>query len=142
MPHDPLKTLMRLRRQAVDEGRRNLATSLDAASAASDAVRRAELAIIKETDRASQPDGSDQLVEAFAAWLPGARTRVAQALALQDRQEAEVARRRAELTACRAALEAIEQLRAARQSVEDEALAKREARQIDEAASRPKIDRE
>ena len=54
MPHDPLKTLLGVRRRAVEEGRRTLAASLDAAGVAAEAVREAELAIIQETERATR----------------------------------------------------------------------------------------
>lgn len=137
MPHDPMKTLLRVRLRAVEEGRRTLAASLDAAAAASEAVRGAELAIFRETQRASEPSGSDSLVEAYAAWLPGARRRVAQALALQDRHEAEVARCRADLTACRSALESIQTLCDRRAAAVADALARREAQELDETGSRP-----
>lgn len=138
MPHDPLKTLLRVRNLAVEDGRRGLALSLDAANVAALALREAEMAIVRETERASDASGGDQLVEAFAAWLPGARRRVTQALFWQDRQDAEVARCRADLTACRQALESLQQLCADRQAVEDEAAARQEAQMLDEAASRAK----
>jgi flagellar biosynthesis chaperone FliJ len=140
MPHDPLQALLRVRRRAVEEGRRTLAISLDAASIAAEAVREAELAIIRETERATESGGGDNLVEAFAAWLPGARRRVAQALDWQDRQEAEVARCRADLTACRQALESLEQLCTSRRMRADEAAARQEAQRLDEAGSRPRPD--
>jgi hypothetical protein len=138
MPHDPLKTLLRVRNLAVEDGRRGLALSLDAANVAALALREAEMAIVRETERASDASGGDQLVEAFAAWLPGAQRRVTQALFWQDRQDAEVARCRADLTACRQALESLQQLCADRQAVEDETAARQEAQMLDEAASRAK----
>jgi flagellar biosynthesis chaperone FliJ len=140
MPNDPLQTLLRVRRQAVEEGRRTLAISLDAASVAAEAVREAELAIIRETERATECTGGDQLVEAFAAWLPGARRRVAQALSWQDRQDSEVARCRADLTACRQALASLEQLCAKRQALNEAAATRQETQRLDEAGSRPKPD--
>jgi flagellar biosynthesis chaperone FliJ len=138
MPNDPLQTLLRLRRRAVEEGRRTLAISLDAASIAAEAVREAELAIIRETERATESSGGDNLVEAFAAWLPGALQRVVQAGDWQDRQEAEVARCRADLTACRQALESLEQLCAGRRMRADETAARQEAQRLDEAGARPR----
>lgn len=138
MPHDPLKTLLRVPNLAVENGRRGLALSLDAANVAALALREAEMAIVRETERASDASGGDQLVEAFAAWLPGAQRRVTHALFWQDRQNAEVARCRADLTACRQALESLQQLCADRQAVEDEAAARQEAQMLDEAASRAK----
>jgi flagellar biosynthesis chaperone FliJ len=139
MAADPLQTLLRIRRQSVEEGRLSLALSLDAASIAAEAVREAELAIIRETERATEA-GGDHLVEAFAAWLPSARRRVTQAIEWQDRQESEVARCRADLTACRQALESLEELHADRLAREAEAANRQEARLLDEAAARPRPD--
>ena len=93
-----------------------MADSLEAAAIAAKAARAAELAITREMQRASATDGGDNLVEAFAAWLPAARQRAAHAQARQDRQEADVARCRADLAACRSALEAIESLIETRQA--------------------------
>ncbi len=138
MPHESLKTLLKIRHKAVEDGRRSLALSLDAASIAAEAVHEAENAILREMERASDSAEGDHLVEAFAAWLPGARRRVTQALEWQDRQEAEVARCRAELTACRQALESLQQLCADRQAIADGMAARQEAQQVDEAASRPR----
>ena len=140
MPHDPLETLLRVRRRAVDEGRRALGISLAAATAAANAVRARELEIARETEHANDPNGEDSLVEAFAAWLPGARQRVTQVLADQDRQEAEVARCRADLTACRTALETLEQLRDSRRATLETARAKHDQRQLDEIVSSRKIE--
>ena len=116
MANDSLQALLTVRRRAVDEGRRALADSLEAAATAAKAARAAELAITREMQRASATDGGDSLVEAFAAWLPAARQRAAHAQARQDRQDADVARCRADLAVCRSALEAIEQLIESRQA--------------------------
>ena len=140
MPHDPLQTLLRVRRIAVEDGRRVLAASLDASTVATDALRQAERAITLEIERASEPGGSDNLVEAFAAWLPGAKRRVAQARDWQGRQEAEVSRCRADLNACRQALEMLEQLCTERKAAADKERSRQEVLRIDEAASRPRPD--
>ena len=66
MANDSLQALLTVRRRAVDEGRRALAESLDAAAAAAKAARAAELAITREMQRASATDSGDNLVEAFA----------------------------------------------------------------------------
>lgn len=130
MSNDPLQALLTVRRRTVDEGRRALADSLDAAAVAAKAARAAELAITREMQRASATDGGDNLVEAFAAWLPAARQRAAQAQARQDRQEAEVARCRADLAVCRSALEAIEQLVEARQAEREAGRARHEQAEL------------
>lgn len=133
MPHDPLSTVLRLRRHAVEEARRGLATNLASAAAAAEAARIAEQSIEHEAVRASDPDGDDSLVEAFAAWLPGARVQATQARALHERREAEVSRCRAELAACRIALETIESLIAQRNGEAARTTARRMQQSLDEA---------
>lgn len=118
MLRDPIETTLWLRKRAVDEVKRDLARQLTAAAEASAALQEAERTLDDETRRVSSGDGDDSLVEAFAAWLPGARQRVAQAQSASEWHEAEVARTRAELAACRAGLEAIETLISRRQQVE------------------------
>lgn len=132
MPAEPLQTLQRIRKRAVEEGRKALATSLDAAAAALAAVREAEQAILRETARATETAGGDDLVEAFAAWLPAARHRLSQALNMRDRAEAEVARRRADLSACRSSLAAIEELCTARLAERLDRAARSEARELED----------
>ena len=140
MPHDPLDAVLRLRQTAVDEARRCLAVSLAAATTAADAARTAEQAIEQEAELASDPDGEDSLVEAFAAWLPAGRHHAAQAHALHERYEAEVSRYRAGLAACRTALETIESLILQRQTDKNRAEDRRMQLALDESARRPAAD--
>ena len=138
MASDSLQALLTVRRRAVDEGRRALADSLEAAAAAGKAARAAELAITREMQRASATDGGDNLVEAFAAWLPAARQRAAHAQARQDRQEADVARCRADLSVCRSALEAIESLIKSRQAEREANRVRQEQAELhDQIAQKP-----
>ncbi len=137
MSHDPLETVLRLRRLAVDASQVALIAGIATATQANDAARAAERSIVDETHRASCPNGDDSLVEALAAWLPAARQRVAQARARHDDTEAEVARCRAELTACRTAFESIEALRDRRLAERESVLAAAEQRSLDDVAARP-----
>jgi flagellar biosynthesis chaperone FliJ len=134
VPRDPLATVLRLRQHAVEEARRAVAVSLATAGAAADAARAAEQAIEREAELASDPEGDDSLVEAFAAWLPSARHHAAQARAMHERHEAEAARCRASLAACRTALETIESLVAQRESEAAKSQARRMQQALDESA--------
>ena len=139
MPHDPLETVLRLRRRAVDECLVALAAGIAAATAAASIARAAERSITDETELASTTYGDDSLVDAFAAWLPAANQRVAQARAGQDRAEAEVIRCRAELAVCRTALESIEALRDQRRATLETARAAAEQRALDDHATHPPL---
>lgn len=136
MRREPLDTVLRLRRHAVDDARRALTDSLVAATAAEMAAHQLQRDIQAETDRAGDVSGDDSMVEAFAAWLPTARQRLDAARSVQERQEAEVARCRAELTASRAAMQAVEGLIAASRAAQAEAREKVAQRGLDEAAAR------
>jgi flagellar biosynthesis chaperone FliJ len=136
MPHDPLETVLRLRRRAVDDARCELVGRVGLASQASAEAVMAEQAIHEEIERASDPAGEDSLVDALAAWLPGARQRVTDARMRHDRAEAEVARCRANLAVTRTALESIEQLQRERRAAVEQARAHRDQLELDETASR------
>ena len=133
---EPLETVRWHRQRAIDDVRQSLAASLAAASSADAEARTAERSIEAEATRASDTSGDDNLVEAFAAWLPGARHRVAQARALQERHEAEANRHRAELAICRTAMEAIETLINNRKAEASAIENRREQHALDEAAAR------
>ncbi len=110
MARDPLASLVRLRRTACDDAQRCLISCVTIEAQAEAAANEAERTIARETHAASDPDGSDTLVEAFAAWLPEARRRTAEARHRLETLQAETARARATLTACRTALETVETL--------------------------------
>lgn len=115
MARDPIATLIKVRKLACDESQRKLVEALGLEDRAEQASHRLELAIAQETEAAADLQGTDAMVEAFAAWLPKIRQQLATArLVLLDRQ-AETMRRRAELTACKTALETVETLQKQRE---------------------------
>ncbi len=136
MPREPLETVLWLRKRAVDEVRQTLARALATEAAANAEARDAEQSIEAEAQRASDPSGGDDLVEAFATWLPGARQRASLARATQERLEAEVACRRAELAATRTGLEVIETLLRQRRDTAAQGILRRMQQSLDEAAAR------
>ena len=105
---DPLASLLRLRRTAVDAARQDLAGCLSAEDAAARTVTELKTAIAREMDAASSLAAEDADVEAFAAWLRQLRPRQAEAHAAHDRARAETARSRAALAAARTAEHAAE----------------------------------
>lgn len=134
---DPLHTVLRLRRAALDEVRQRLAERVEQAARAHDAIRANTATIEREMAAASDSGFDDGAVEAFAAWLPGARQRLAQAHAEHERLEAEVGRLRAELAGCRAAAEAVEALIADRRRAAHEAATRRALAALAEHGARP-----
>ena len=108
---DPLATLARLRRQAVDEARQALIDCVDMEDAAERRAAAAEEAITQELQIASHLSASDHAVERFGVWLHQARHATEAARLQQQRATANTHRARAMLTAARAAAEAIDALR-------------------------------
>jgi len=136
VPHDPLPVLARLRRMAHEEALAALARALQAEGEADARAKQAERLIATETQAASDPAGDDGVVEAFAAWLPGARTRAAQARAACERAQADVSRARAMLAVTRAGVEAVKTLIAEQSARLAAAAARAEQRALDDAAAR------
>ena len=97
---------LRSRHSALEEARRALAASLRAEAAAEAAARDAERAINAGAEAARALTADDSVVEAFAAWLPGARRRADLARLAGVAAQAETFRARAGVALARAALAA------------------------------------
>jgi len=134
VPRDPLAALILLRGRARDDAQRHLVACLAAESRVQGLVDDAERTIASETEAALDLCGSDATVEAFAAWLPIARSRLEQAQRELETLRAETARARAGLAASRTALESVEALQQRRQ---EEARRARERRWQLELEDRP-----
>ena len=136
MTCDPLETLLRLRRLAVDQARRGLADCLRVESQAAHSVAAIEAAIEHETEVATNLASGDAEVEAFATWLRRIRPQQHAAHVAEAEAEAATVQGRAVLAAARAAVRAAEEMleqHAAARLKEAEHQAQRE---IDEAAQR------
>ncbi len=137
---DPLDTVLRIRRMALDDAARALAACLHAEENARQAAGAAEAAIGAESEAATDLSAGDGVVEAFARWLPVGRARVAAARLREDTAMAETARARAGVTVARAAMKAASAL-AERRAVERNLLAERRAQAaLDEIGNRPSAD--
>ncbi len=135
MARNPLESLIRVRRIALDETRRTLAQCLEAEETAARTRAEAESEIVRERQAAENIGAGDAAVEAYAAWLPGARERLLRAVAAQERMAADIARARAALTVARGSYEAAEDANARRLADERTARQGREQAAIDEFAS-------
>jgi flagellar export protein FliJ len=136
MTQDPLESLLRLRRLAVDDARRGLADCLRAESRAAQVVAAIEAAIEHETDVAVSLSTGDAEVEAFAAWLRRIRPKQHAAHAAEAEAEAATAQGRAILAAARAAVSAVEDTLAKHAAARMAEVQRQDQREIDEAAQR------
>ena len=140
MPSDPLATLVKLRKRACDEAQRSLVDALTLEDRAEQANHQIERKIARETEAATDVNGSDAMVEAFAAWLPAARRELAQVQQLLLDRQAETMRCRAELTACRTAQETVETLVAERKAAAQRAVDLIYARDLEDRPTRSDLD--
>jgi len=136
MTRDPVDVLVRLRKTACEDARRDLLTTLEAEDAARAALHAAEHAITREQEAASRLDAGDGAVEAFVAWLPVGRRAVVQARARHEEAVAASVLARAVLAAARASLEAAENVIEEHESERRLAAAKKEQSALDEAGRR------
>ena len=136
MPHDPLLVLARVRRLAHEEALATFARALAAEAAADAIVKQADRSIATELAAASDLDGDDSVVEAFAAWLPGARQRAAHARQACERAQADVSRARAMLSVTKSGTEAVDAVIAERTRLQQAADARAEQHALDDAARR------
>lgn len=133
MPADPLVALLKLRRQAVEEGRRAVAALIRAETEAEQAHQDARDSLAREAEAASRMSASDHAVEAYAAWLPVGRAAEQAAQRRLDADRAATAGGRSALALARAALRAAEILAEQRAAALATLAARREQAALDEA---------
>lgn len=129
---DPLVSLARLRRLAVDETRRALAECLDLEDAAQRREAAIEASIAREMQAASDLSAGDGAVESFGVWLKLARANANAARLAQQRAAGDTSRARAAVVAARAAGEAVETLLAHQATEREAARTRREQGELDE----------
>ena len=140
---DPLASLARLRRQAVDEARRALLRCVDLEDATERHATAAENAITQELQIASHLSASDHAVERFGVWLRQARSDARAARRQQELASADTARARAALTSARAAAEAVDTLRDQKAAERRGEMLRRAQSELDEMTRhRTKVTRE
>lgn len=132
MAREPLVVLIKVRKLACDEAQRKLVEALALEDSAEQTSHRVERSIAQEMRAATDISGSDAMVEAFAAWLPGARQQLACARQVLLTRQAETMRTRAELTACRTALETVETLQKERKDATQRAIEMVYARDLED----------
>jgi putative NADH-flavin reductase len=138
MSRTSLETLVRIRKLAIEDARRGLATCLQAEDAAASSLRLAEAAIVHEQATAMDLNADDAVVEAFAAWLPKGRQAVAEASRAHVDAGAATVQSRAVVAAARASAEAVERVVQAQAMARAEDAARRSQAAIDETAARCK----
>ncbi len=133
---DPLATVLRIRRITVDDAKRELASLLQAEDAAQREADAADALIAQEGRAAATLAGGDDVVEAYAAWLPVGRAKAVAARAAYDKLRCDVSVARAALTVARAAAEVAQQLLTTRADERALQAERRSQAVMDEVATR------
>ncbi len=124
---DPFRTLLKLRRLAVDEARRDLVDALAEAAACEAEAREAFAAL--EREAAAE-------LGLYVRWLPAGLRRASEAAARADAAERAVEAARRALAEARAAERAVEIMAERRAAERAAKLARRRQAALDEAAQR------
>jgi hypothetical protein len=140
MARDPLESVLRIRRMAIDDARRALARNLQEEEIARRRAEAAEALIYREGEIAADLSVGDGAVEAYAAWLPTGRALLQVARIAHEQCSSDVAIARATLTIARAASEAASNLLARRTAEQNALLERRSQNLMDEVASRQRDD--
>lgn len=134
---DPLATLQRLRKLEADYARRDLAAALATEIRAQAAQSEAAEALQREA-AAHPADISHALARAFASWRPVGVAALQSAAAARHTAETDVAARRNNLAASRAAERAVELLQANQNAVRDSARKRRQQAVLDDFRGGPR----
>lgn len=136
MSRNPFDSLLRLRRQDLDEARKLLSEALAHAMNAANAVKIAEQNMVRERDAAMDLASDDQVVEAYSRWLPVGRAALEQARRREEEAAVDVEASRTRVNLARVALEAAEKLAEMRANEERARRERREQAQINDLAAR------
>lgn len=136
MPSSPLDSLLKIRKQELDEAKKLLSEALARAMTTSDAVKAAEQNMVRERDIALDFSADDQVVEAYSRWLPIGRIALDKARLSEQDAAMEVEACRTRVNMARSALEAAEKLAEIRAKEQQELAQKKEQVMLDDLAMR------
>ncbi|MCH4092111.1 flagellar FliJ family protein [Acetobacter sp.] len=136
MPSSQLDSLLKIRKQELDEAKKLLSEALARAMTASDAVKAAEQNMVRERDMALDFSADDQVVEAYSRWLPIGRAALDKARLSEQDASMEVESCRTRVNMARSALEAAEKLAEMQAKERRELAQKKEQAMLDDLAMR------
>lgn len=110
MKRDPLKTILRIRQTTLDEAEAAVAEAYRLEQVATSHTEAMVELLDRETQAAMSITGGDDMVEAFARWLPVGRRHLNKAHDDQRVATAELDRVRAVLTLARSGVKAVERM--------------------------------
>jgi len=136
MTHDPLKTLLRVRKNTLEEAQRAVADAYRVERAAAARADEAGNALTRELQVATNLNAGDEAVENFARWLPVGRRALSQAHTAHREAAADLDQARAVLALARAGVRAVELLMERKAEEARLDMARREQHALDDIGSR------
>ena len=136
MRRETLAAIVKLRQQAITDAKKHLAVTIADESRAQAKAQEADRQLLSEAEAASDVNAGDEVVEAYARWLP---TGLQQALAGRTDWESatvEVSHARATLDAARAAAEMAEDAAGMLEKADTALRLRREQAELDEHGTR------
>ena len=136
MRRETLDAIVKLRRQAITDAKTQLAAAIAEEGRAQAKAQDADRRLCHEADVASDVTVGDDVVEAYARWLPRGLGQAADARSNWDAANVEVTHARGTLDAARAAAEMAEEAVEAFHAAEAATRQRREQLELDDCGSR------
>lgn len=136
MTRDPLAIILRIRQATLDDAETAVAEAYRQEKAALGRTEAAVDLLDRETQTAMSITGSDDMVEAFARWLPLGQNQLRQAHDNQRLATASLDRARAVLTLARSGVKAVERMIEQRELERRQLAQRREQAVLDELGGR------
>ena len=131
MRRETLATIVKLRQQAITDAKKQLAVTIADESRAQAKAQDADRQLLQEAEAAADVTVGDDVVEAYARWLPKGLEQASTARSAWDAATVEVSHARATLDAARAAAEIAEDAAEASQKAEMEKRLRQEQAELD-----------
>ena len=138
MRRETLTSIVKLRQQAISDAKKRLAETIAEESRAQAQAGEADRRLLHEAEVAADVAAGDEVVEAYARWLPKGLRQSADARHVWESATTEVSHARATLDAARAAAEMAENALEAFDKTEMAARLRKEQNEMDELGARPR----
>lgn len=138
MRREALVSIVKLRHQAIADAKRRLAETITEEGRAQAQAQEADRRLLHEAEVAADVTAGDDVVEAYARWLPKGLRQSAEARLVWEAATTEVGHARATLDAARAASELTENALEAFDKAELAGRMRKEQNELDELGARPR----
>ncbi len=138
MRRETLISMVKLRQQAIADAKKRLAETIAEESKAQAYAEEADRRLLQEAEVAADVTAGDEMVEAYARWLPRGLRHASETRLAWEATTTDVSHARATLDAARAAAELAENTLEAFGKAELAVRVRKEQNELDELGSRPR----